>query len=118
MAAAGGGGKDRYPWNSPERPATGDESLILARANVFEARLGGTTPVAMYPQGLSLPFGLMEMVGNVWEWMASSDERKPLRGGSWGSHQEGARVAARLRFNPGLSNFNIGLRVVGSRASG
>jgi formylglycine-generating enzyme required for sulfatase activity len=60
---------DRYLWDPPERPATEDETAIRARGNTREAGLGGPSPVAMYPLGSSVPFGLMDLAGNVWEWI-------------------------------------------------
>ena len=115
VAAAGGEGRDRYPWDSPEGSMTKDEGVILARANVREAGLNGTSPVAMYPAGQS-PHGIWDMAGNVWEWMASPERGKPLRGGSWYGYQEHARVSARNGGDPDLSDFDLGVRVVGSPA--
>jgi formylglycine-generating enzyme required for sulfatase activity len=110
VAAAGGEDEERYPWGTDW-----DES----RANTREGRIGGTTPVGMYPSGQS-PAGVWDMGGNVWEWTASRvGEREvyALRGGSWYDDQELARVAERLRFNPDLSHYLFGFRVVGSPAS-
>jgi formylglycine-generating enzyme required for sulfatase activity len=112
VAMAGGlGAQDRYPWDPLEGPVTEDEGAILARANVREARLGGTSPVAMYPSGQSPP-GVWDMGGNVWEWLAFEKGEYPLRGGSWCLNQEYARVRERYRYNPGRSGDLIGFRVV------
>ncbi|GAB4542790.1 MAG: hypothetical protein Kow0063_35230 [Anaerolineae bacterium] len=116
LAVAGGTReRDRCPWDPPEGPATRDRAAILARANTFEAGLGGTSPVAMYPLGASQPFGLMDLAGNVWEWTGSwYDEEKigrVLRGGSWDGARGLARVAARLRFSPYLSDLISGVRL-------
>jgi formylglycine-generating enzyme required for sulfatase activity len=42
------------------------------------------------------------MAGNVWEWTASDydDEKKVLRGGSWGFNPINVRCAARVRYDP------------------
>jgi formylglycine-generating enzyme required for sulfatase activity/energy-coupling factor transporter ATP-binding protein EcfA2 len=113
IAAAGGDESDRYPWG----PAW-DES----RANTRADDIGGTSPVGMYPAGRSREaqsgemIGVWDMAGNVWEWMASKESRKPLRGGSWCDLRNLARVAARSGYGPDLSVYYVGLRVVVSPA--
>lgn len=85
--------KRRYPW--------GDDAPTLARANLdWGAR--GCVPVDALPSGDSA-FGCRQMIGNVWEWTASSfkpypgfvagpykeysapwfGDHKVLRGGCW-----------------------------------
>jgi formylglycine-generating enzyme required for sulfatase activity len=110
--AGGTGAEDRYPWDSPDGPATGDGAVILARANIYEADLGGTSPVAMYPLGASQPFGLSDLAGNVWEWARTIEgSARVVRGGSWFDHQDFACVAARNWFNPNYSLDNVGVRL-------
>jgi len=113
--AAGGEEKDRYPWDAPNSPATKDERAILARANTNEAGLGGPTPVRMYPLGAGRPHGLMDMAGNVWEWLVSEHKdykgARVLRGGSWYFNQDYARCAARLWYFPYFSSNLIGFRL-------
>jgi formylglycine-generating enzyme required for sulfatase activity len=117
-----GKGKDRYPWDPPEGPATIDEEAIKARANTNESGIGGTSPVAMYPLGKSDPFKLMDLAGNVWEWTQSwYDKDKDsfvLRGGSWCSNQDDARCVGRDWDFPHLSNHLIGFRLVSPVVSG
>ena len=106
----------RYPWDPPNGPATEEEALILARANTKEAELKGPTPVGMYPEGASLPFGLMDLAGNVWEWTTSEHEdwsgSRVLRGGSWCSSQGVARCALRFGDYPRYSLNGRGFRCV------
>ncbi len=64
--------------------------------------LGGTSPVGSREGGKS-PFGLSDMGGNAWEWVAGwYDKEKELRilkGGSWLSPKASIRSATRLADN-------------------
>lgn len=103
---AAGGGNREYPW--------GNEKLDGTRAH-YGGKVGQTTPVGAYPAGVT-PEGLMDMAGNVWEWMenwADKDKkRRALRGGSWLDDVDYLRCAAR-RFIPPVNWGNdVGFRVV------
>lgn len=58
-----------YPWGDKFEPG---------RANTRELRVNTTTPVGMFPSGAS-PFGLLDMAGNVEEYVA--DDYAPYPGG-------------------------------------
>lgn len=58
--AARGNDKRNYPW--------GDEAPNQYTAN-FNNLIGDTTRVGSYAEGVS-PFGVLDMAGNVWEWVA------------------------------------------------
>jgi formylglycine-generating enzyme required for sulfatase activity len=106
-----------YPWgNDPP-----NSSLLNFNANV-----GDTTPVDAYPAGVS-PFGLLDMAGNVWEWVSSAYDSYPynvregredlsaissrvLRGGSWSSYGKLVRISVRGNYNPFLQYDNFGFR--------
>jgi formylglycine-generating enzyme required for sulfatase activity len=94
---------------------------------------GDTTPVDAYPQGES-PYGIADMVGNVWEWTHTLFKRYPykvddfredekasgprvFRGGSFGYPLRMARCAYRIGYDPDNSNDSIGFRVCASPIS-
>lgn len=106
---AASGGKRKYPWGN-DKP---DET----RAN-YNEKVGKTTPVGSYPAGAT-PEGLMDMAGNVWEWMenkyAPDGVERALRGGSWLSNPEYLRCVARYLSSPDSLWHNDGFRVVCAR---
>jgi formylglycine-generating enzyme required for sulfatase activity len=65
-AARGTDGRE-YPWGnywSTEKPGNFDDYQGID--SNYE---GDTTPVGSFPEGAS-PYGAMDMLGNVWEWVA------------------------------------------------
>jgi formylglycine-generating enzyme required for sulfatase activity len=124
-AARGTDGRE-YPWGNE----TPDETKLNYADNV-----GDTTEVGSYPDGAS-PYGVMDMAGNVWEWVADwydadyyreppernpqgpdSGEYRVLRGGSWRYGRSSVRCAYRNRYNPDYRNLSIGFRVAASPGS-
>lgn len=109
---AASGGKRKYPW--------GNEEPDDKRAN-FREKVGHTTIVGVYPEGAT-PEYLMDMAGNVFEWMANSfnsanwfstDEyTRALRGGSWNKFHEHLSCTARGHDYPEDSWNGYGFRVV------
>ncbi len=93
-----------YPWGN---------EFDASRCNTEYSRIGHTTPVGSYPQSAS-PFGVIEMCGNIWEWVEGfwnpeyfeeMPERNPkgpargemnvLRGGTWSTHPLNCRTFSR-----------------------
>ncbi len=120
-AARGGLEGKPFPW--------GDEEISHELANYDN--LDGTTPVGNYPPN---GYGLYDMVGNAWEWVADyydakyyshSPPRDPsgpeqgssrvLRGGSWMLFARYCRVSYRFRNSPNFRASLIGFRVARSR---
>lgn len=85
-ASRGGDGR-KWPWGN-----LWDEKKLNSR----ESKLGNTTDVKKYPRGDSI-YGIMDTVGNVWEWTSDwyfpypyegpyisvEGDKKALRGGSY-----------------------------------
>jgi formylglycine-generating enzyme required for sulfatase activity len=118
-AARGSGGR-LYPWGAEHDPS---RAVIGAGQ-----KHGSAAPVAAHPSGAS-PYGLLDMAGNVWEWVSSAYRPYPydpadgrenlagapervLRGGSFMSADlRSARCAMRSRSRPGRRQAHIGFRV-------
>ena len=112
MASAGGGASNPWPWG-PE--------FLPEKANLWGDRDGslGVAKVGSYPQGAS-PYGVMDTVGNVWEWVSDSyvapgnDSKKVrlriVKGGGWTSAKRQAGISSRNIVDPEIKNPTIGFR--------
>ncbi|MCP4215590.1 MAG: formylglycine-generating enzyme family protein, partial [bacterium] len=107
-ATSGRPGKSvrKYPW--------GDKKPTAELAN-YDKNVGTTTPVGRYMEGAT-PEGLMDMAGNVFEWMDNwcdgDKDSKTLRGGSWLTDASLLFCGARFSLNPVYGLINFGFRVV------
>ena len=112
-----------WPWGDFFYPDMGN-----IRLGGVEPDTGDTARVGSYPQGAS-SYGVMDMVGNVWEWIAdwydesyyqvspsrnpqgpASGEKRVICGGSWNSNIGSARAASRAGAPPDGRYFDIGFR--------
>jgi formylglycine-generating enzyme required for sulfatase activity len=120
-AARGTDGRT-YPWG---------EGIDCNLANYYDGSkycVGDTSKVGSYHNGIS-PYGLFDMAGNVWEWVAdwynstyyssspssnplgpSSGDYRALRGGSWVSSGDSARSAFRRGYSPSNTYDLLGFR--------
>ena len=102
-----------YPW--------GSDAPDPSRLN-FDHLVDDTTEVGKYPEGAS-PYGVFDMAGNVWEWVAdgydedyyvespatnppggASVNQRVLRGGSWSTEAHNVRVSNRFWAFPGRND--------------
>ncbi len=107
-----------YPWGNSWRSGV---------CNTKETEIGGTTAVNRFPLGRS-PYGMFDMIGNVWEWTSSIYEKYPyrandgreqhdenayhvLRGGSFYSSNDWAARAAYRARSIANGPYNYGFRV-------
>jgi len=123
--AARGEYGNEWPWGNEfdEKKCNSSEGKSKA----------GTTPVDAYPLGES-PYGVADMVGNVWEWTHSLFKEYPykaedgrerekdpgsrvLRGGSFHDVRRNTRCAYRLNLRPDPRYNYLGFRVCASPIS-
>jgi formylglycine-generating enzyme required for sulfatase activity len=116
-AARGADGRT-YPWG---------EVINCEFAN-YMGCIGDTAPTSSYLQGAS-PYGVFDMAGNVWEWVADwyfigyydespldypsgpdSGAYRVVRGGSWNDYEWYLRTTTRYSYFPDNKRSSIGFR--------
>jgi len=118
--AAQGENGNRYPWGEAYIQGCANicEDVDEAYGGEFRAR---TSPVGSYPEGVS-PYGILDMIGNVWEWCLNEYDRPTgtdltevdvpaLRGGSWGDDERKASAVTRDRLQASARSYFTGFRV-------
>jgi hypothetical protein len=123
-------GSGEFPWGINWNPLY---------ANTIESGLNQSTSVGMFPLGVS-PVGALDMSGNVFEWCLNeygnmqNDELPPtgvpvpsssfrprpwqkvstraLKGGSWGSGKDDAKVNAHFENHPLMRSGHFGFRIM------
>ena len=100
--AARGGTTSDYYW--------GNNESDIHRYAWYE----GNSDRRTHPVGQKEPnrFGLYDMTGNVWEWIASGNngKYKVLRGGSWSYFPAGMRTASSISYDASYSHSSVGFR--------
>lgn len=106
----------RYPWG---------DALDTRRCNIWASGVGKTAPVNAYEPGAA-PNGVLQLIGNVWEWTESDFEvthesnpvvgdmlLKSIRGGAFDTYFAAQATSA---FRTGLAALarvhNVGIRCV------
>jgi formylglycine-generating enzyme required for sulfatase activity len=112
--------RDRFPWGNRQP----DDGLANFNKDVMK-----TQPVGSYPPGAS-PFGVMDLAGNVWEWVAdwygagyyqdsprenpqgpATGSERVVRGGCWANGPDLVRSANRSQENPDSKLNIVGFRL-------
>ncbi len=107
-AASGGEGRE-YPWGN--QPPSNQLCWDGEGSDLGKGNRKTTCPVGAYPAGRSKQ-GLLDLAGNVWEWLDTDyNGGKELRGGSWGGgYPSYFRVSDRLYDDPSLRYASLGFR--------
>jgi formylglycine-generating enzyme required for sulfatase activity len=139
FAARGPDGR-KYPWGDDDPAAghmnaCGKECVSWGAKNGIEEKamyasddgFPTTAPVGSFPKGASR-YGIQDVVGNVWEWVAdwygdyggaeqaepkgpAAGEEKVIRGGSWNSsYASWVRPTFRYKDAPTKRSYGIGFR--------
>lgn len=130
--AARGEDKRIFPWGDEGEITDPWDGRHCDKANYWNrytaACVGDTVKVGSYPNGVS-PYGIYDLAGNVWEWVADwydsnyyqksptnnplgpvSGQARVLRGGSWDSYLLSIMSTTRSQNGPLVTSDLIGFR--------
>jgi serine/threonine-protein kinase len=116
-AARGTDGRE-YPWGNDADCARGNWGNFEGEGPCAGQNPGRPVPVGQYPSGAS-PYGVLDLGGNVWEWVADKYDGEPgrrvVRGGSCCSYFVGPRAPNRNAWAPEHRDADLGFRCAGAR---
>jgi len=122
-AARGEDGRN-YPWGLDEPTSAHARFGVSSRKPVYP---DGVSRVGTHPRGMG-PFGMYDLAGNAWEWVADwystsfprgesqnpkgpdSGTAKVIRGGGWMDPGERITATKRMYLNPNESMEDTGFR--------
>jgi formylglycine-generating enzyme required for sulfatase activity len=114
-AARGADGRE-YPWGDTAECARANWGNFDGEGPCAAENPGRPAPVGSYPTGAS-PYGVLDLGGNVWEWVADKYDEDParrvVRGGSCCSYFVGPRAANRNAWAPEHRDADLGFRCAG-----
>jgi serine/threonine-protein kinase len=116
-AARGTDGRE-YPWGNDVDCARANWGNFEGEGPCAGKNPGHPVAVGRYPTGAS-PYGVLDMGGNVWEWVADKYDQDPgrrvVRGGSCCSFFVGPRAPNRNAWAPDHRDGDLGFRCAGAR---
>jgi len=111
--AAQGDDKRPYPWG---------KHWDMERCNTLESHLGGRTFVGQYEGKGDSPYGVVDMLGNIWEWCLNdyhtgntdfgSEGYRAVRGGSFAYNRDFTGTSFRYSHYSSNRDDDHGFRVV------
>ena len=116
VSACKGEQNQAYPWGASAAPTRANYGIDVCCAPDDRDGFAQTSPVGQFPDGAS-PEGIMDLAGNVWEWVDQVEgEMRVYRGGSWKSSPKylGCGKNARSGKYPIDRVYNVGFRCVQS----
>ena len=112
----------KYPWGDKAYGTVGKAVANVADETLrrkfpdwqvvdgYDDGWEGTAPVGHYPAGVS-PYGVADMMGNVYEWLADlRGDLRTVRGGSWHDLPKTARASYRGALDPRTRRADLGFR--------
>jgi formylglycine-generating enzyme required for sulfatase activity len=114
-AARGTDGRE-YPWGAEAACDRANWGNFEGEGPCAGTNPGAPVPVGHYPTGAS-PYGVLDLGGNVWEWVADKYDEEParrvVRGGSCCSYFVGPRASNRNAWAPEHRDADLGFRCAG-----